>query len=262
MSEPIWYYALGDKDQGPVSEPQLKALLHSGEIKPSDLVWKEGMPDWIPATQVPDLIPKGDSPVAGPVPRTRPRRSPSFSFAEPLKHGRTIGQPLMLLGLVVVLLSKGCDTVGDRYVARLQAKHELAMSRYQDKFEQSRIYLEDKIQAIGDKDELSERDSERLIDMTDQLEELSEKKLKEEQELKRGDWREMKNAARDADANNKAWAYWRAGVFVLGTIVLSVGLLAVGFNGEGAERWICLMMLGIIMFSVYVGGAAWLSAFD
>ena len=29
---------------------------------------------------------------------------------------------------------------------------------------------------------------------------------------------------------------------------------------QGAARWICLIMLAIITFSLYVGGIAWLSS--
>ena len=48
-------------------------------------------------------------------------------------------------------------------------------------------------------------------------------------------------------------------LFVFGTIVLSFGLLIVSWTAQGAERWICLIMLAIITFSLYVGGIAWVA---
>ena len=52
------------------------------------------------------------------------------------------------------------------------------------------------------------------------------------------------------------WGFWRELTFAVGTAILAIGLLAVGFSGQGPERWVCLAMLGAIIFSVYVGGAA------
>jgi hypothetical protein len=42
-------------------------------------------------------------------------------------------------------------------------------------------------------------------------------------------------------------------------VILVVGLLTVGFGGEKHERLICLIMIAIITFSVYVGGLAWIN---
>ena len=52
-------------------------------------------------------------------------------------------------------------------------------------------------------------------------------------------------------------AYWRESVFVVGTILLAFGLFIVSWSAQGAERWISLVMLAIITFSIYVVGLAW-----
>ena len=70
----------------------------------------------------------------------------------------------------------------------------------------------------------------------------------------------MATAARNAEGNNTLWAFWRETAFVLGTVLLAVGLVAVGFSRTGPERWVCLVMLAIIVFSLYVGGIAWLGS--
>jgi GYF domain 2 len=41
-----WYYAKGDQKQGPITSEQLKGLAKSGDLKSTDLVWTEGMPEW------------------------------------------------------------------------------------------------------------------------------------------------------------------------------------------------------------------------
>ena len=52
-----WFYSVGDTRQGPVTEDDLKALAADGRLKPSDLVWRDGMADWVEARTVPALFP-------------------------------------------------------------------------------------------------------------------------------------------------------------------------------------------------------------
>lgn len=43
-----WFYALGEKQCGPVTETQLEALLASGQLTRDTLVWHAGLADWQP----------------------------------------------------------------------------------------------------------------------------------------------------------------------------------------------------------------------
>lgn len=52
-----WYYAIGDNEKGPIPAAELKSLAMDGTIKQSTLVWKEGMDDWKPASEIPGLLP-------------------------------------------------------------------------------------------------------------------------------------------------------------------------------------------------------------
>ncbi|MGE0533482.1 MAG: DUF4339 domain-containing protein [Pirellulales bacterium] len=51
-----WFYAVDGRQAGPVAESMLKQLIGSGQVRPQDLVWREGMPDWQPIAQVPGLL--------------------------------------------------------------------------------------------------------------------------------------------------------------------------------------------------------------
>jgi len=87
---PEWFYSVGDTRQGPVSEAQLRELAADGTLKPADLVWKDGMPDWVDARTIPGLFPDRDTlrksrpPVeeAGEVGDDRPRRQRRFDEDE------------------------------------------------------------------------------------------------------------------------------------------------------------------------------------
>ena len=71
------------------------------------------------------------------------------------------------------------------------------------------------------------------------------------------EWASYQIATEDASSNNRTWAYWRQVGFLFGTMVLAVGPLFVTPTTEGPERWICLVMLTVILYSVYASNSVW-----
>lgn len=49
------YVAIAGAQAGPFGVDDLKAKITSGEVTTSSLVWREGMPGWVPAAQVPEV---------------------------------------------------------------------------------------------------------------------------------------------------------------------------------------------------------------
>src|SRR5689334_5205156 len=47
-----WYYSTNHQQLGPVPVETLRQMLAGGQVRPSDLVWTEGMPQWTPAGAV------------------------------------------------------------------------------------------------------------------------------------------------------------------------------------------------------------------
>ena len=53
MGDAQWHYSRSDDHQaGPVSAKELNRLAEANELRPDDLVWKEGMPEWVPASRL------------------------------------------------------------------------------------------------------------------------------------------------------------------------------------------------------------------
>ncbi len=50
-----WHYSLGDQPIGPVTLTDLRSLVTSGQLGPNELIWKEGMEDWVTLTSIPEL---------------------------------------------------------------------------------------------------------------------------------------------------------------------------------------------------------------
>lgn len=52
-----WWYRKNGSEMGPIEEATLQQTFASGNLSPDDSVWAEGMPQWVPARQVPGLVP-------------------------------------------------------------------------------------------------------------------------------------------------------------------------------------------------------------
>jgi hypothetical protein len=71
-----WYYTRNKEPYGPVNSTQLKELAAQGELLPTDLVWKDGMTDWVSAATLKSLFAATGAPTpvahaAAPAPVTR-----------------------------------------------------------------------------------------------------------------------------------------------------------------------------------------------
>jgi hypothetical protein len=77
-----WHYSIGGAKNGPVTAVALKGLADSRMLSPADLVWKEGMSQWVPARAVKGLFPTPTPPAPAavpPAPHPRPQRTESAS---------------------------------------------------------------------------------------------------------------------------------------------------------------------------------------
>lgn len=56
MAEPVWYCIIDGQTIGPISRQEVVAMVTDGKLRRSDYVWCEGMTDWVPAGQVPEVF--------------------------------------------------------------------------------------------------------------------------------------------------------------------------------------------------------------
>ncbi len=66
MADVQWYYARNDEPMGPISASELKQLVDAGQLKPDDLLWREGMDEWTTAINLRGLF-GADPPQGGKV---------------------------------------------------------------------------------------------------------------------------------------------------------------------------------------------------
>ena len=51
-----WYYSREGQQRGPLTPSQIKELVAAGKLTPTDLIWKEGLESWIPASRLKGLF--------------------------------------------------------------------------------------------------------------------------------------------------------------------------------------------------------------
>jgi hypothetical protein len=82
-----WYYTVNGERRGPVSEAELRQMAAQGSLAPSELVWTDGMKDWVPAAQASGLFAAG---AAAPMAKVVPDAAPAAG--EP-PMARVVGTP-------------------------------------------------------------------------------------------------------------------------------------------------------------------------
>ncbi|EIL97930.1 GYF domain-containing protein [Rhodanobacter thiooxydans] len=102
-SDKIWWYAKGDQRQGPYTAAELKALVASGQIAATDMVWKEGLANWVPASSVAGLFPSGGTGAPPPLPATQVGSDQAAPAPRRKMHG-ALKAVLWVVGALVVLI--------------------------------------------------------------------------------------------------------------------------------------------------------------
>jgi hypothetical protein len=117
----MWHYTSGGKQMSPVSLSELKQLLSAGGVKPTDMVWKEGMPRWVRASTVKELYADAlDSPAqpvgAVEIPAKDDASPPAARrVAEPVRSPRRRQEPRSNgggLGIIIVMVLAGVLLLG------------------------------------------------------------------------------------------------------------------------------------------------------
>jgi len=222
------------------------------------------VPDSSKSESPPPIVPKvetGVPKVETGVTSQASRMKQRFRVSPPKLTGLTleVGRPMLAVGLLLVLAARGCDTVGQRGVSREEVKLQIARAEFSDEWEEKRLELQRQIDEIDAKTERSPEDTSKKSDLQDDIRELRNDQAEQERKNEIGKWRDLKIKGRDASANYQMGGYWREMFFVFASMCLSAGLLICSWHAQGAERWVCLIMLAIITFSLYIGGIAWIS---
>lgn len=116
-ADPVeWYFYANGQQQGPMRLVDLQQLIATGQVRPEDMVWKPGFPDWMPVANVPELRPP--SPQGGPI---RGRQAVEDENRNPGRDKTDApGVVSLIFGCVAaVCVVVGCFTFGITYLAAM-----------------------------------------------------------------------------------------------------------------------------------------------
>lgn len=75
-----WYYTVnGQQAPAPINDAQLKQMAASGQLQPTDMLWKDGMANWVPASSIKGLF--AGRPGSGEVVAIEPAPGPARAAA-------------------------------------------------------------------------------------------------------------------------------------------------------------------------------------
>jgi hypothetical protein len=92
MGEQGWRCRIDGQEHGPLTDAELRLLARDGDLKPDDLVWREGMQDWRPAKGLKGLFGESAKKPEQPMASHNPIADGLAQLAMPSQQAKT-GQP-------------------------------------------------------------------------------------------------------------------------------------------------------------------------
>jgi hypothetical protein len=235
MTDPVWYYAHGDVEKGPLTTAQIKALAAAGKVRHDDLVWKEGMETWVAAGELAELFansaakpkekPREADDSANAVTRTSIEHA-SHKFARRgssdvlLRAARTTA----VLGFSIILLLRGCDLREQSHVARLRADVAVQEHEHSKSIDATTEKAKPQQQDAGQKEAAQKLDGARAA--------------------------VLKGAADLAKSR-----YSRSLIWMVASAMLAASLMVLARIGTRTERWIATAGLAALLLSLFCGPA-------
>ncbi len=143
------------------------------------------------------------------------------------------GRPMVAIGLVLVLLSKGCDSISLHGVERAEAMAKKSVEQFDDDAKSKQLEIQRQIDEIAARGEIKPDDQKKIDDLKKRAADLAAASAKDRKLKEAGEWRELDMAAREAGRRHKIDGYWRELFFVFAAVVLSLGLLIVSWGRKG-----------------------------
>ncbi len=108
-----WFYSKGGAQEGPFEEAEMRTRITSGQVGVSDLLWREGMAEWLPLAQVSEFSSasaSSDSTSPYVTPETNPASAPQAAAYAPIPPTSGLAIASLVCGILAILSS--CVYVG------------------------------------------------------------------------------------------------------------------------------------------------------
>ena len=82
-----WYIAREGKQHGPLTDVEMRTFVAHSYLRPTDLIWRAGMPEWLPAPTMFPAVFQQASPTPQAAPQPQPSTQPQTARPAPQAHG-------------------------------------------------------------------------------------------------------------------------------------------------------------------------------
>lgn len=173
-----------------------------------------------------------------------------------IERWRPLGELLILLGLLLVITARGCDAIGQRYVTAAEARVEHEQNEFEREWQDRFNDLNTEEDTIRSREEPSAEDEDRLREINRERSRLRARQEDARRDIQR-DLQKLRNDANEASTQRRLSEPWIDGAIMIGTLLLASGLLIVGLSPDSPGRWLCIILLAIIVASLFMAGNAW-----
>jgi hypothetical protein len=160
------------------------------------------------------------------------------------------------VGLLLALLSKGCEAINLHSATRASTVAQTAVEQFEEDVQAKKMALQNDARTASGRDDAKPDERKRAEELRKEITEYDALAAKDRRSKEAGEWHELKSAARNAKRTFAVNSYWHELFFVFAAVVLVAGLLIVSWCADGAERWIGLVMLAVVTYGVFLGGVS------
>ena len=121
-----------------------------------------------------------------------------------------------------------------------------------------KLALQNDLRIVSGRDDAKADDRKRADELRKEIASYEAQSAKDRRSKEAGEWYKLRTEVRSAKRTFAVNSYWHELFFLFAAVVLVAGLLILSWCAEGAERWIGLVMLAIVTYSLFVGGLSWL----
>lgn len=261
-SELRWYYAVDDAHVGPVSASKFWQLAEEGVIQADTLVWCTGYTDWVPARTIDGLfksrLTRSDDSAQRSVSSLAPTPMHPPAKIEPagLDSGllMQLAKSGILLGLLCIIFTKGCDAVDSANVERLAALRQISEQEFEQRWSSELRPLEERVEELGGIEYTSNADKRQLQEATESLRTAKLMQTNERQRMETEEWGPLRAQEMRAAAEHQSTQLFRRIAGLVGTTIVLMGLAIALYYAPSEQQLGIWIVLGVVIAAAYLGG--------
>lgn len=264
MAEATWFYARENEEHGPVTAAQLKALVKKGEIDSTDLVWKEGMPNWSPVEDVRGMFDESgastsvvfrpadsaDSEETEDSPSDAPANNKT-NLINLAPYGRWAGYAIVLLSLMAMMTMRGCSSIAASNEARIEQQLVYERSKIELSIKEKLAQLTDELQKAETSSTVSQS---RIDELRQEVDSFKSRATKQWEEFENGELARLSANVASAAATRATVGFYSQMGFLIASLALLPGLFALAIFGQPPERWLSLIMAAVVLLGLVLIG--------